>query len=144
MADPYFGNFVVMVVEDNEFIRLMLKKYLSEYGFREVIEAVNGMDGIRQLGRNPDLIVCDINMEPINGFEFVKHVRALEGPAGQVPIIFLTGNATAKDVQGALDLSVNAYLLKPVTSKALKNKIISLMVRKKEGTGDGAPGPDAE
>src|SRR5688572_26628539 len=105
MADPDFRNSVVLVVEDNEFIRLMLKKYLSEYGFKEILEAVNGMDGIRQLGKNPDLIVCDINMAPVNGFEFVKHVRALEGPAGQVPIIFLTGNASAKDVQGALELS---------------------------------------
>ena len=123
-------RFTALVVDDNDFIRLGLKKDLGTLGFKEVFEAVNGMEALKLLYKNPDIIICDINMEPLNGFEFVKHVRSLEPPACKVPIIFLTGDAHEEKVQGAINLAVDAYLLKPVTLENLKKKIITLMSRK--------------
>jgi len=123
-----------LVVDDNDFVRLEMKKNLVYLGFKDVFEAANGMAAMPLLAKNPDIIICDINMEPLNGFEFVKHVRALPPPAGDVPIIFLTGDAQEKQVQEAVDLSVNAYLLKPVTIDNLKSKIVALLSRRKQTT----------
>lgn len=122
---------VALVVDDNEFVRLEMKKNLNYLGFKEVYEAANGMEAVQLLPKNPDIIICDINMEPLNGFEFVKHVRALPPPAGEVPVIFLTGDAQKEQVQEAINLSVNAYLLKPVTIENLKSKIMAVLSRRK-------------
>ena len=130
MTDVDLTQCVGLVVDDNDFIRLEMKKNLVYLGFKEVFEAANGMDALELLVHSPDIIICDINMEPLNGFEFVKHVRALPAPACAVPIIFLTGDAQEKQVQEAIDLSVNAYLLKPVTLDNLKSKIMTILSRR--------------
>jgi two-component system chemotaxis response regulator CheY len=90
---------------------------------------VNGAEGIEALAKNPDIVVCDINMAPMNGFDFLKHVRALPAPANKIPIIFLTSNASAEFVQKAIDMDIDAYLLKPVTSANLKTKMVMLLTR---------------
>jgi two-component system chemotaxis response regulator CheY len=125
----WLTGFAALVVDDNDFIRATLKKDLRLFGFTEVYEAANGMEALEMLVRNPDIIICDINMEPLNGFEFLKHVRALEHPKGKVPVIFLTGDAQAEQVKTAIDLSVDAYLLKPVTQENLRKKIVTLLQR---------------
>jgi len=129
MTDIDFSRLKILIIDDNDFVRFMLKKYLSEYGIVEILEAANGMEGLNMLFGTPDIIVCDINMEPLNGFEFLKHVRAMADGAGKVPVIFLTGNANLEFVQKALDLSVDAYILKPFTSDNLRSKIVTLLNR---------------
>ena len=132
MADLDLTRFVALVVDDNSFIRLSLKKELTHIGFKEICEAANGIDALQMLDKNPDIIICDINMEPLNGFEFVKHVRALQAPANEVPIIFLTGDAHEEQVQSAMKLAIDGYLLKPVSQESLKKKVVALMSRKKK------------
>ena len=124
-----FSQFRSLVVEDNDFVRFMVKKYLTEYGFRHVDEASNGQEGIQMLGRRPDIVICDIGMQPMNGFEFLKHVRAQSDGMARMPIIFLTSSADMDSVMKAVDLQVDAYLLKPVMPNVLKSKIVTLMTR---------------
>jgi two-component system chemotaxis response regulator CheY len=127
MAGFDLSRFTALVVDDNDFIRLEMKKNLIYLGLKEVFEAANGMEALQMLSKKPDIIFCDINMEPLNGFEFVKHVRALAPPACDVPVIFLTGDAKEQQVQEARNLGANAYLLKPVTLDSLKNKLEKLL-----------------
>lgn len=129
MAEVDFQNLKVLIVEDNDFVRFMLKKYLNEFGITKITEAADGMEGINMLFGKPDIVVCDINMEPLNGFEFLKHVRSQETPAKKMPVIFLTSNANSEFVQKAIDLDVDAYILKPVAPGNLKSKIITLLTR---------------
>ncbi len=131
MVDIGLAGFTALVIDDNDFIRLTLKKDLGALGFTDVYEAINGMEALTQLERKPDIIICDINMEPLNGFEFVKHVRALNPPASKVPIIFLTGDAHKDSVHEAISLSIDGYLLKPVTQEKLKSKLTALLSAKK-------------
>lgn len=131
MAGIDFAQFTVLVVDDNDFIRLEMKKNLVHLGFKEVFEAANGMEALQMLAKKPNIIICDINMEPLNGFEFVKHVRSLAPPACDVPVIFLTGDAKEQQVQEAKNLAVNAYLLKPVTLDNLKGKLAKLLAARK-------------
>jgi two-component system chemotaxis response regulator CheY len=126
------SKLVALVVDDNDFIRAEMKRSLAYLGFRKITEAANGKDAIAIMDNiPPDIIICDINMEPVNGFAFVKHVRALPHPDCDVPVIFLTGDAQKEQVQEAINLSVNAYLLKPVTLDNLKSKLTKLLSEKR-------------
>ncbi len=130
MADMDLSYFVALVVDDDAFIRLELKKQLTYLGFNTIFEAASGEEAIQLLEKSPDIIICDINMQPLNGFAFARHVRSLAPPDRYVPIIFLTGDAKEQQVQEAKDLAVNAYLLKPVTLDNLKGKVMTKLLVK--------------
>lgn len=122
-----YGKLKALVVEDNDFIRFTIMKNLTSFGFGEVLEARNGMEGLEWLEQRPDIIVCDINMEPMNGHEFLLHLRKSPDSVCNTPVIFLTSNGDEENVQRALKLHINAYLLKPVTPDALRKKIATLL-----------------
>lgn len=122
-----FSSFTILLVEDSDFVRHIIKKYLVDMGFKTVLEASNGMDGIAELQKNPDLILCDIEMEPLNGFEFLKLLRKQPGPERELPLLFLTSSADSDYVKRAIDLGVSAYLLKPITPEVLRKKLADVM-----------------
>lgn len=129
MSNMDFSQYRALVVEDNDFVRYMVKKHLRDFGFADVFEAANGAEGIQLLMREPDIIICDISMEPMNGYEFLEYVRGAGDAQSVLPFIFLTGNAEAAAVQKAIDMKVNAYILKPVTPEALRKKVTALLTR---------------
>lgn len=124
-----FASVKVLIVEDNDFVRFTLKKYLTGYGVKDVVEAINGEEGKNTLSIKPDIVICDIHMNPGDGFDFLNHVRSRATSENKLPFIFLTGNANAELVQKASDTGVDAYLLKPITAAALKSKMIDLLTR---------------
>ena len=131
MAGINFSQFKALLIEDNDFVRFMIKKHLLGFGFNEVFEACNGQDGLEALDKQaPDLVICDIKMEPLDGFEFLRYVRSLSTPIARLPIIFLTSLADEGDVKKAMALEIDAYLLKPVMPNHLKRKIETLMTQK--------------
>ena len=126
-----FSHFSALVVEDNDFVRFMIKKYLTEFGFAKIFEASSGKDGLDLLiQQKPDIVICDINMEKGDGFDFLISVRKLDSPLAQLPIIFLTSHADEAFVRKAVEMKVDAYLLKPVMPNNLKTKLASLMAKK--------------
>ncbi len=127
LEDIDFSQFSVLLVEDNDFVRYMVKKHLRDLGVKDVFEAANGKEGIQLLMREPDIIICDIGMEPMNGFQFLDYVRDAKDDQSKLPFIFLTSNAEAAAVQKAIDMKVDAYLLKPVTPEMLKKKLVSIL-----------------
>lgn len=129
-----FSPFSAIVVEDNDFVRFMVKKHLVGFGFKKVYEAADGHSGISLLTEHePHIAICDINMEPGNGFDFLSHVRQLPRPVGELPIIFLTSSADENFVKRAIEMKVDAYLLKPIMPESLKKKLISVMSKKSGG-----------
>ncbi|MDD9899513.1 MAG: response regulator [Alphaproteobacteria bacterium] len=129
MAQINFSIFKALIIEDSEFLRRTIRKYMIECGFQEVREAGNGQEGLEQLRHGPDIIVCDIEMEPINGFEFLKLLREQEGEVSKTPVLFLTGSAQKEDVHKAIELGVNGYVVKPVTPENLKKKLTDVLNR---------------
>lgn len=124
-----FSQYRALIAEDNDFVRYMVRKHLIDFGFKEVLEASNGTEAMQLLMRRPDIIICDIGMEPMNGYEFLEHVRSAGDAQGSLPFIFLTGNAEEAAVQKAIDMKVNAYILKPVTPDALLRKVTALLTK---------------
>ncbi len=103
----------VVVIDDEESLRVVVKSVLGREGF-EVSEAVNGMDGFN-LARElqPDLILCDVKMDGIDGYATLEKIR--QDPAtASIPVILMTGVMTDySNVRQAMEIGADDYLLKP-------------------------------
>lgn len=103
----------VLIIDDEEPIRLNLSDLLAEEDF-EVIDAPNGTQGLQlAFEEQPDLIICDVNMPDIDGFQVLLKIRENLATA-QIPIIFLSAGDDTLYRQKALQLGANNYLSKPV------------------------------
>lgn len=115
-------NPTVMVVDDCDDIREMLKVVLSELGCR-VVEAVNGQEAVEVAQSElPDLILMDINMPVLDGFGAVRLIRGL-AELCYIPIIAVSAHDTSEQRTQALDIGFNEYLTKPVDFARLDNVI---------------------
>jgi CheY-like chemotaxis protein len=125
------ANTKVLVVDDEHYMRKVVRTLLMSIGVRTIYEAPDGLAGlesIRTLG--PDLIILDWEMPGLDGPGFVRMVRSPETfPFPDVPIILLTGHGDRARVIEALEIGVNEFLLKPVSSKALRDRLVSVLVR---------------
>ena len=112
----------ILLVEDNEMNRDMLSRRLIRKGF-EVIIAVDGQAGIDMASStNPDIILMDLSLPVIDGWEATRRIKADSATQG-IPVIALTAHAMAGDEQKALDAGCDDYDTKPVNFKNLLGKI---------------------
>jgi two-component system sensor histidine kinase/response regulator len=108
----------VLVIDDTEEIRMIIGESLNIYGF-ETLTAENGETGIKIAQENlPDLIICDINMPRIDGYETLKAIRQHE-PTSTIPFIFLSGATERPNVRKGMELGADDYLTKPFSHKEL-------------------------
>ncbi len=108
----------VLIVEDNLILRSGLQEMLGFEGFR-VLSAGNGIEGLALMSNNlPDLILSDISMPIMDGFEFFKRVRARPEWI-TIPFIFLTARGEREDMMTGRDLGAEDYLVKPLTREEL-------------------------
>jgi two-component system, chemotaxis family, chemotaxis protein CheY len=119
----------VLVVDDNDFMRDLVASMLREIGFREIVHASDGEAALQKVKQeNPSLILCDVDMEPMNGLDFVDRLRRTQlPPAKQTPVILLTAHSDAEIVQRAIKLGVNAYIVKPVKRNQLEARIATVL-----------------
>ena len=103
----------ILIVEDNEENRDSLSRRLQRRGF-EVVTAENGIAGLAMAqSEKPDLILMDMNMPELDGWEATRQVKALEG-LQDVPVLALTAHALAGDKERALQAGCADYHTKPV------------------------------
>jgi two-component system, chemotaxis family, chemotaxis protein CheY len=120
----------VLIVDDNAFMRKIVRDLLSEVGVKHAIEAGDGIEGLDAVRRAaPDLVILDWDMPYLDGFQFVRIVRT-PGlfPYADLPIIMLTGYGATRLVLEAERLGVNEFLTKPVSSKALLGRVASVVM----------------
>jgi DNA-binding response OmpR family regulator len=118
-------QFRVLVVDDEPRIVAFLKMKLKASGY-EVLSAVNGLEALEQVqAQEPDLLVLDVVMPGIDGFETLKQVRALSA----VPVIMLSAKAEAADRIKGLGLGADDYLPKPFSPDELVARIEAIKRR---------------
>jgi two-component system chemotaxis response regulator CheY len=103
----------VLVVDDSALIHQMYKMVLMRYRC-EIIDAMNGQDGLEKLEKNLDvnLVLLDINMPIMNGIEFIKKVKAA-GTYEQIPIVMVSTEGKEEDTLRGLALGAKGYVKKP-------------------------------
>lgn len=103
---------LILIVDDSEFVRSYHSYMLSQAHF-EVITAIDGSDGLEKLFMNPcDLILTDINMSNMDGYEFIRRVRA-DRKYKTIPIIIVSTKSEGKDKMKGFEAGANLYLVKP-------------------------------
>ena len=124
-----FAATKILVVDDEHFMRKVVRTLLMSIGVRTIYEAANGpagLDIIRSVA--PDVVIVDWEMPGIDGTEFVRIVRSPETfPFPNVPIIMLTGHGERSRVIESVQVGVNEFLLKPVSSKALQDRMVAVL-----------------
>ena len=118
----------ILLVEDNEMNRDMLSRRLSRKGF-EVVMAVDGSEAVSMAqSEQPDLILMDMSLPVIDGWEATRLVKTAEMTAN-IPVIALTAHAMSGDREKALSAGCDDYDTKPIEMPRLLEKIEALLVR---------------
>jgi two-component system cell cycle response regulator DivK len=119
----------ILLVEDNEMNRDMLSRRLIRHGY-EVVMAVDGQQGTEMaISERPDLILMDMSLPVMNGWEATRQVKGNE-VTRQIPVIALTAHAMAGDREKAMDVGGDDYDTKPVEWPRLLGKIAALLLPK--------------
>jgi two-component system, chemotaxis family, chemotaxis protein CheY len=119
-----YSNMHVLVVEDEPFMRDMVRRVLEMIGVTKITEATDGTDGLRKLvDASPDLIVLDIMMEPMNGLEFLKSVRTGLSNRRDYPVVVLTGSNDEAVLGTAMSLDCSAFVDKAVSLGEIKDRV---------------------
>jgi two-component system OmpR family response regulator len=120
---------LIMIVEDEAGVRELLRDTLRIAGF-ETVEADNGMSALTVLrSRKPDLMIIDINMPLMDGFELVERLRAT---GDLVPVLMLTARNDQQDIARGLTLGADDYVVKPFGLEELILRVKAIVRRSKK------------
>lgn len=121
----------VLIVDDNQHMRTILRELLRAVGIREAREARDAVEALDIMKTtSTDLVLVDLSMPVIDGVEFTHMVRtSSDSPNPYVPIIMITGHSARSKVLAARDAGVNEFVAKPVTAKSLMQRLIAIVER---------------
>jgi DNA-binding response OmpR family regulator len=121
----------ILVIDDTEDIRELVAVALTNYGFA-VREAANGQLGVQMIAEEkPSLVICDVNMPAMGGFETLAAIRESSRTA-TIPVILMTGSVSHDGFRRGMVCGADDYLLKPFTSDELIEAVMSRLVRQSE------------
>jgi CheY-like chemotaxis protein len=116
----------ILLVEDNELNRDMLSRRLIRRGFDVTIAVDGGQGADMAVSESPDLILLDMSLPVMNGWEVAQKLKA-DSATQNIPIIALTAHAMGGDREKALDAGCDEYETKPVEFKRLLDKMNSFL-----------------
>lgn len=122
-----FEDLSVLVVEDSNSIRQLICSTLKKHGFQRVFEAVDGKDALDKAGiQPPDLIISDLNMPRVNGFEFLKAVLG-HSVLKTIPFVVLTSETDDETFKQTMKMGAADFIKKPFTETDFMIKIRSIV-----------------
>jgi CheY-like chemotaxis protein len=118
----------VLIVEDNPYMRKVIRNLLTTIGVKRVFEAADGIEGLDAIRTTtPDVVLLDWEMPLLSGAELVRIVRSPGAfPTPDLPIIIITAHGERWRVMEAMRLGVNEYLVKPVSAQSLRDRLITV------------------
>jgi len=114
----------ILVIDDNDDIRGLLSLVLQKEGY-EVLEAAGGSEALIKINESkPDLILLDVMMPGLSGLEVLATIReSKEKKISEVPVIMITAKSTIDDIDAAIELGANSYIVKPFRPANLVEKV---------------------
>jgi two-component system chemotaxis response regulator CheY len=117
----------ILVVDDYNTMRRIVRNLLKQLGFDNVDEAADGGEAMRKLQETPfNLIISDWNMEPVTGLDLLKQVRAHD-KLKHLPFIMVTAESKPENVIAAKQAGVSNYIVKPFNAETLKTKMTAVI-----------------
>jgi two-component system chemotaxis response regulator CheY len=129
--DAITGSIRVLIAEDNQYLRKLLRNLLVNVGIKRIDEVVDGLAGFEAIkSLDPDIVILDWDLPLLNGAELVRIVRTpgmLAKP--RVPIIMFGASAERWRIAEARRVGVDAYLTMPISAKSLLDRIVSVLAK---------------
>ncbi len=123
--DPRTAENILLIVEDNDDLRAYIRTVFEDS--YQVIEAVDGQEGIEKaLAFIPDIVISDLMMPRMDGFEFCKRIKSNE-KTSHIPVVMLTAKATLEDRLEGFELGADEYLTKPFNATEIKARVRNLI-----------------
>lgn len=115
----------ILLVDDNQYIRVMVREILRSVGVQKIYEARDGAEGLQIMrDHEVDVVMTDLSMQPLDGIDFVRLLRnSPDSPNQLCPVIMITGHSTFARVNEARDAGVNEFLAKPLTARGVVERI---------------------
>jgi len=128
MADS-LNSLNLLVADDNEHIRKLVKVILRSLGITRVTEAEDGRHAIAIMQEHvPDVVLSDWEMEPMDGLQLTRYIRrSPESPNIFLPVIIMTGQADRERVLAARDAGVNEFVIKPLCGQVLLSRLSNIL-----------------
>ena len=131
MAEIDIKRLDILVIDDEPFMRRLITRVLSELELEKVSVAADGAEGLAKINESLngfDLIICDLEMPNMDGFEFVRKLReTAPSPNADTPVLIVTGHSDPESIKGAVEAGIHGYLVKPISKLALEKRIIAAM-----------------
>lgn len=124
-----FSQFDVLIAEDNQFVRRLVREVLYGFGVGKVREVADGGRALHEVQKSaPDLIICDWVMAPLDGLSLLRKLREDgRGRTRRIPVIILSGHATDNHVAQALGEGADSYIVKPFNATTLMTHILKVV-----------------
>jgi len=119
----------IMIADDMQMMRRLLKSALVKAGFQDITEAMNGEELLQKLEETPfDIIICDWDMPRMTGIEALRHIRKSEIHKN-IPFIMVTAVAEANQVKQAIDVGISDYIIKPIKPEQFVEKVKKILTQ---------------
>ena len=116
----------ILVVDDYTTMIRIVRNLLRQLGFQDIDDASDGSNALSKMRtRRYGLVISDWNMEPMTGYELLRHVRS-DPKLAETPFIMVTAESKTENVVAAKQAGVSNYIVKPFNAETLKNKIDSV------------------
>lgn len=117
----------VLIVDDSNVMRKIIKNALNQLGFSDYVEAADGHAAMKEIGEDPvDLIISDWNMPKMTGLEFLKNVRG-HGNLKDIPFLMVTSEGDEAKILEAVEAGVSQYIVKPFNANQLQKKVKEIL-----------------
>jgi DNA-binding response OmpR family regulator len=124
----------VLIVDDDPYLRQMLRAILQSFGVAEMAEAADGDSGLDELRRfEPNIVFVDWGMAPMNGVEMMRKIRHMDTDRHRfVPIIMMSGHTEKHRVLEARDAGATEFLAKPLSTKAVLARLVAVIEKPRD------------
>lgn len=125
MSDTAFADMTALIIDDQEFVVNIVRKMMEQIGFGRIETAADGQAGLAAMASvRPHVVLCDIEMRPMDGLTFLKELRdSADRTIRDTPVIFLTSHGRHELVSQARALGADGFVTKPATVNLLRERI---------------------
>ena len=132
MTADTVSRMTALIIDDQEFVLNIVRKMMEQIGFADIATAADGSEGLKVLpGIQPAVVLCDIEMSPMDGLTFLRELRAsADAETQRTPVIFLTSHGGHELVAKARDLGADGFVTKPATVNLLRERIFEAVTQR--------------
>jgi len=129
MTYPVSQSLPILIVDDVDSTRALIRDMLEEIGYEHVVEAADGREALEILGRTPvQLMLCDQVMNDMSGRELLLRLREIPY-LRDTPVIMVSALSDVAEVEAAMSLGASDYLIKPLSFRKLRRKVTEVIFR---------------